>query len=227
MPRQSEGYLLLEQTIDLPGFPRSKREMDTFTCPHCNRVIVKNPDRTRDRNWCAKHDRYTCDSAVCVTDCNPMEESAELAHKYGSLEIPWLMRGRNGEVLYDKAMYAPPKFSFYVPSNRRLGMSWSIVAVAREDEIKEAIEAACLTEADRIELNIAQLRLNKHTYEDLTGEIKAQMAVAQEGVRAIIESGKVGDGSKLSVRMGGLANAEFMYEDGQGGNMITITVQQV
>lgn len=36
-------------------------ESATFTCNHCEAVVVKNPDRSRERAWCKKCDHYICD----------------------------------------------------------------------------------------------------------------------------------------------------------------------
>lgn len=36
-------------------------ESATFTCSHCEAVVVKNPDRSRERAWCKKCDHYICD----------------------------------------------------------------------------------------------------------------------------------------------------------------------
>jgi hypothetical protein len=36
-------------------------ESATVTCAHCNAVVVLNPLRTRDREYCAPCDRYICD----------------------------------------------------------------------------------------------------------------------------------------------------------------------
>lgn len=37
-------------------------EAETLTCSHCRNVVVKNPFRTRERNYCAKcSGHYICD----------------------------------------------------------------------------------------------------------------------------------------------------------------------
>jgi len=72
--RAHEGYLLLDHR-DSPGVPddiaapfgmpagsgRGLFEAATFTCSHCEFVVVLNPDRTRERAWCKKCDHYLCD----------------------------------------------------------------------------------------------------------------------------------------------------------------------
>jgi hypothetical protein len=40
-------------------------EADTLTCAHCKGVVVKNPFRTRDRNYCVKcSGHYICDGCA-------------------------------------------------------------------------------------------------------------------------------------------------------------------
>ena len=72
--RSLEGYMLIDNT-NSPGVPdaivvaqglppgagRGKFESGTFTCSHCEAVVVLNPDRTRSRGYCRKCDHYVCD----------------------------------------------------------------------------------------------------------------------------------------------------------------------
>lgn len=72
--RSKEGYLLIDHR-DSPGMAdeamvkagmpvgagRGVFESATITCSHCQRVVVLNPLRTRDRGWCCKCDAYLCD----------------------------------------------------------------------------------------------------------------------------------------------------------------------
>lgn len=46
-------------------------EADIKTCPHCQRVIIFNPARTRPHDYCAKCDAYTCDIFPCNFECVP------------------------------------------------------------------------------------------------------------------------------------------------------------
>jgi hypothetical protein len=78
MPTQSkrsqEGYFLLDhrespgltdahvQKAALPpGAGRGIFEAPQITCSHCQKGVVINPLRNRDRNYCAKCDHYICD----------------------------------------------------------------------------------------------------------------------------------------------------------------------
>lgn len=80
--RSREGYLLIDHrnspglsaadqaAIDLacqgasPVDLRGGRvhEAPTFTCSHCQTIVILNPLRTRDRQWCHTCDRYLCDA---------------------------------------------------------------------------------------------------------------------------------------------------------------------
>lgn len=79
-------------------------EFNTLTCVHCNRVVVLNPERKRERHTCLKCNAYVCDSPGCNTDCNPIQEGIELALKYPEKNQPFLLRGPGGEVLFDLAL---------------------------------------------------------------------------------------------------------------------------
>jgi predicted RNA-binding Zn-ribbon protein involved in translation (DUF1610 family) len=45
-----------------PGAGKGLFESATFTCSHCEAVVIKNPDRSRERAWCKKCDHYICDN---------------------------------------------------------------------------------------------------------------------------------------------------------------------
>jgi predicted RNA-binding Zn-ribbon protein involved in translation (DUF1610 family) len=36
-------------------------ETATMHCSHCGAVVIMNPGRTRDREWCTICDKYVCD----------------------------------------------------------------------------------------------------------------------------------------------------------------------
>ena len=73
--RSHEGYLLIDHRVS-PGVPdalmvpqgypvgsgRGVFESPTYTCSHCEAVVVMNPDRSRPRTWCKKCDHYICDA---------------------------------------------------------------------------------------------------------------------------------------------------------------------
>jgi hypothetical protein len=39
-------------------------ESATKTCQHCTRIVVLNPDRSRERNYCRKCGDYICDDCA-------------------------------------------------------------------------------------------------------------------------------------------------------------------
>ena len=72
--RNHEGYLLLDhrnspgfsdavaRKADLPvGAGRGVFEAPTYTCKHCQRIVVIEPKRTRERAYCRGCDHFICD----------------------------------------------------------------------------------------------------------------------------------------------------------------------
>jgi len=95
--RSREGYLL----IDNRASGGELVELPTITCVHCNCVVVLNQQRTRPRGHCWKCDAYVCDKPGCNAECNPIVQSVELALKYPDSNQPFLLRGEQGEILFD------------------------------------------------------------------------------------------------------------------------------
>lgn len=74
----NEGYICIDHS-ESPGFDGRTAEIGhrlslhrhigagqklqaaTNTCSHCDRVVIKNPDRTRTRGHCSKCDFFICD----------------------------------------------------------------------------------------------------------------------------------------------------------------------
>jgi len=89
------GYLLIDHSAS-PGIPPDlaaqweaqgipvavgsvKLEADTWTCAHCQAVVIKNMMRTRPREVCRNCMHVVCDK--CVTFCEPFKKIAdEIAH---------------------------------------------------------------------------------------------------------------------------------------------------
>jgi hypothetical protein len=73
--RSHEGYFLLDHR-DSPGLSdaeivdaglpvgagRRQFEAPTYTCSHCQFVVVMNPKRNRERAYCKGCDHYICDA---------------------------------------------------------------------------------------------------------------------------------------------------------------------
>ena len=79
------GYLIVDHSAS-PGLPEwfARRngydpdltregkvfEADTYGCPHCGGVVIKNPLRTRPRELCLKCNTFICDTCAAVM-CAP------------------------------------------------------------------------------------------------------------------------------------------------------------
>lgn len=68
--RSHEGYLLIDHRATHEG----TFESATITCAHCHRIVVLNPQRTRERGYCSRCDHYICDSPECNLECNPLKK---------------------------------------------------------------------------------------------------------------------------------------------------------
>lgn len=65
--------------LPVPG--GTMMETSTITCNHCQRCVIKNPLRVRERNYCTGCDRYICDGCELIRvqtgQCMPFEKFAE------------------------------------------------------------------------------------------------------------------------------------------------------
>lgn len=73
--RSKEGYLMLDHRASYAPVPdemlrasnlptaagKGLFETATYTCSHCQYVVVMNPQRTRERAYCRTCDSYICD----------------------------------------------------------------------------------------------------------------------------------------------------------------------
>lgn len=50
-----------------------KFERMTYSCAHCQRVVVKHPERTRPREWCPR-----CNGYLCEQPCNAQQECLDI-----------------------------------------------------------------------------------------------------------------------------------------------------
>jgi hypothetical protein len=89
---QREGYLLIDHTAS-PGVSKAdldklgmvgpavgegqKLELKTFTCSHCQGVVIMNPERTRERASCHKCYARICDKCAATGECSPFEKKVE------------------------------------------------------------------------------------------------------------------------------------------------------
>lgn len=75
--RSHEGWLM----IDDRASGGKLVEQACFTCAHCQRVTPLDPLRQRPRGYCAKCDRYLCDSPACNGRCRPMKAVLDRAQE--------------------------------------------------------------------------------------------------------------------------------------------------
>lgn len=65
----------------VPGSGRGVYESATYTCSHCNCVVVIEPKRTRERGYCRKCDQRICDPCNALKamnfECLPMKKLAD------------------------------------------------------------------------------------------------------------------------------------------------------
>lgn len=93
--RVKEGYLLIDHRACGPS--GSAVESATITCSHCQRVVVLNPARTRERHYCPKCDHYVCDECEIVrvssggtcTTFNQIVEQAQERASRGLSVVPF------------------------------------------------------------------------------------------------------------------------------------------
>lgn len=82
--RRMEGTLIIDHRAGEPGpsmlGPNTRRglyESATVTCSHCHAQVVLRPNRTRERVWCWKCDKYVCDKCAVlmkVHGCKPLNK---------------------------------------------------------------------------------------------------------------------------------------------------------
>jgi hypothetical protein len=103
--RNKEGLFTLDhsQTIGLteeqthnaglpPGAGRGLFEAPTYTCSHCQAVVVMNPKRNRERAYCRGCDHLICDAcgvlkaagARCRTFAQLVDDLQEQAERQAS-----------------------------------------------------------------------------------------------------------------------------------------------
>ncbi len=68
------GYLM----VDERNSGGELRQFDTATCCHCNRVVLLNANRKRERGRCEHCHAYVCDDPICRKYCTPVNRALEL-----------------------------------------------------------------------------------------------------------------------------------------------------
>lgn len=110
--RKFEGLLIVDHR-ESPGVtPEQARghgpavgagqllETPTYTCVHCQRIVIMNPLRTRPRVYCQKCDDYTCDECEALRVLHPhaahhsFAEVMDLVQSGQPMaEVPLILRG--------------------------------------------------------------------------------------------------------------------------------------
>lgn len=76
------GMLLIDDA-------NGRRELPTYTCAHCSRVVVLNPGRKRPRAHCLRCQRWICETTKqCSTICTPLHELAADRFEASSIWLP-------------------------------------------------------------------------------------------------------------------------------------------
>lgn len=94
MSKFHEGYIMVDHRAS-PGLPNNPLlgegtffETKTMHCAHCGTVVIMNPNRTREREWCSNCDKYICDN------CGLERKSTGYTHKsYKQLISETLQQG--------------------------------------------------------------------------------------------------------------------------------------
>jgi hypothetical protein len=109
--RSKEGYLMIdnraghmptpEEMLRASGLPvgasKGLFETPTYTCSHCQYVVVMNPQRTREREYCRACDSYICDGCgekkkhglPCKTFKQVVDEAMNAAEHGRSIILPF------------------------------------------------------------------------------------------------------------------------------------------
>lgn len=105
--RSKESLLILDNRagpgLDLPGgVGHGLAELPTFTCTHCQTIVILRMDRTRERAFCRKCDHYICDECGVIqaasTIHRPFAQVLDEAQELGArgLTVPEFTRNPNG-----------------------------------------------------------------------------------------------------------------------------------
>ncbi len=117
-PHGGRGYLVVDNRANGGGM----FEANTFTCAHCGSVVIIHPAqkfahcpapackngclgaRKSARPTCKKCNAIVCDDRICIEECNSVERSIDKMMAKPLVQIPWLPRGYNGELLFDRSL---------------------------------------------------------------------------------------------------------------------------
>lgn len=79
------------------GSGRGLFEAPTITCSHCERIVIINPLRNRERPYCRKCDHYICDfcgvTMAKTGICRPFKKIVEEVQEQAALQEQREQRG--------------------------------------------------------------------------------------------------------------------------------------
>lgn len=103
--RKFEGEMIIDHT-DSPGITPEQAQgrgpavgkgelwrSATYSCVHCQAVVIINPLRTRARGYCQKCDDYQCD-ACAAFPCLPFAKVIDAALEAGAAGKPLILPER-------------------------------------------------------------------------------------------------------------------------------------
>jgi hypothetical protein len=89
------GYLEVDQrdvAAELPPGVQRYMEADTYTCSHCQYVVILNPARTRERYKCKGCNHHICDECaakrVAGGPCIPMAQVIDEQLERAARQLP-------------------------------------------------------------------------------------------------------------------------------------------
>jgi hypothetical protein len=89
------GYLEIDHrgAEELPPGTKRYFEADTYTCTHCERIVVMNPERKRERYKCSKCNHHICDDCAAAmyagAECVPVKALADRIQEQAEKGIRW------------------------------------------------------------------------------------------------------------------------------------------
>ena len=95
-----DGFSTDQQMGELSVTECGKTEVfPTYTCAHCNDIIIMRPDRVRPRQRCFKCFKMICGTKdICTVDCTPLYEMSRDHYEGAGDWAKWVNAIMAGEV---------------------------------------------------------------------------------------------------------------------------------
>jgi len=86
--RKAKSYI---QILD-PEAPGGLIEQDSFSCAHCNRIVIVEPGSGRERGICQRCRKLVCGRKACMDRCDPIEAKIERMEQRQNLQrsLRWI-----------------------------------------------------------------------------------------------------------------------------------------